>query len=74
MADALQAAGITVLHNAGQRVQIDGQSLWWPAIARNKRSVALNLRNPEGQELVRQNGVYLPLPAAVVREQIKKLE
>ena len=32
---------------------IDGQSLWWPAIARNKRSVALNLRDPEGQELVR---------------------
>jgi crotonobetainyl-CoA:carnitine CoA-transferase CaiB-like acyl-CoA transferase len=32
---------------------IDGQSLWWPAIARNKRSVALNLRDPEGQQLVR---------------------
>jgi succinyl-CoA---D-citramalate CoA-transferase len=32
---------------------IDGQSLWWPAIARNKRSVAMNLRDPEGQELVR---------------------
>jgi formyl-CoA transferase len=31
----------------------DGQSLWWPAIARNKRSVALNLREAEGQELVR---------------------
>jgi formyl-CoA transferase/succinyl-CoA--D-citramalate CoA-transferase len=31
----------------------DGQSLWWPAIARNKRSVALNLRDPEGQRLVR---------------------
>jgi formyl-CoA transferase len=30
-----------------------GQSLWWPAIARNKRSVALNLRDPEGQQLVR---------------------
>jgi predicted MPP superfamily phosphohydrolase len=28
MAEALQAAGITVLHNAGQRVQVDGQSLW----------------------------------------------
>jgi formyl-CoA transferase len=32
----------------------DGQSLWWPTIARNKRSVALNLRDPECQELVRQ--------------------
>jgi len=28
----------------------------------------------EGQELVRRNGVYLPLPAAVVREQLKKLD
>ncbi len=28
----------------------------------------------EGQEQVRQNGVYLPLPAAFVREQLKKLE
>lgn len=28
----------------------------------------------EGQELVRQNGVYLPLPASVVREQLKKLD
>lgn len=28
----------------------------------------------EGQEIVRQNGVYLPLPAAVVREQLKKLD
>ncbi len=28
----------------------------------------------EGQEIVRQHGVYLPLPAAVVREQLQKLE
>src|SRR5262249_10791176 len=32
---------------------VDGQSLWWPAIARNKRSVAINLREPDGQDLVR---------------------
>jgi formyl-CoA transferase len=32
---------------------VDGQSLWWSAIARNKRSVALNLRDAEGQQLVR---------------------
>jgi formyl-CoA transferase len=31
----------------------DGQSLWWPTIARNKRSVALNLRDQECQQLVR---------------------
>jgi formyl-CoA transferase len=32
---------------------VDGQSLWWPTIARNKRSVALNLRDPECQQLIR---------------------
>jgi formyl-CoA transferase/succinyl-CoA--D-citramalate CoA-transferase len=31
----------------------DGESLWWPAIARNKRSVALDLRDPRGREVVR---------------------
>ena len=35
----------------------DGQSLWWPTIARNKRSVALNLRDPECQQLVRSLAV-----------------
>ncbi len=32
----------------------DGRSLWWPVIARNKRSVTLNLRDPRGQELARR--------------------
>lgn len=32
----------------------DGQSLWWPAIARNKKSVAIDLRQPEGQALARK--------------------
>jgi formyl-CoA transferase len=31
-----------------------GQSPWWPVIGRNKRSVTLNLRAPEGQAIVRQ--------------------
>jgi formyl-CoA transferase len=31
----------------------DGQSLWWPAIARNKQSVALDLRHPDGQAVLR---------------------
>jgi len=30
-----------------------GMSLWWPVIARNKKSVTLNLRESEGQELAR---------------------
>ena len=30
----------------------DGDSLWWPAIGRNKRSVALDLRDERGRDLV----------------------
>jgi formyl-CoA transferase/succinyl-CoA--D-citramalate CoA-transferase len=29
----------------------DGDSLWWPTISRNKRSVAIDLREPTGQQL-----------------------
>ena len=28
-----------------------GKSLWWPVVARNKKSVTLNLRGAEGQEI-----------------------
>ncbi|MFW6203334.1 MAG: CaiB/BaiF CoA transferase family protein [Actinomycetota bacterium] len=31
-----------------------GMSLWWPVVARNKKSVTCNLREPEGQDLVRR--------------------
>jgi crotonobetainyl-CoA:carnitine CoA-transferase CaiB-like acyl-CoA transferase len=31
-----------------------GRSLWWPAIARNKRSVAVDLRDDRGREVVRR--------------------
>ncbi|MFT7648994.1 MAG: formyl-CoA transferase [Candidatus Poriferisodalaceae bacterium] len=31
----------------------DGHSYWWPAIARNKKSVAINLRTDEGRGLIR---------------------
>lgn len=34
--------------------QADGFSLTWPIIARNKRSVTCNLRDPRGQDLVRR--------------------
>src|SRR6478735_5296797 len=30
-----------------------GKSLWWPVIARNKKSATVNLRTPEGQQLLR---------------------
>jgi len=32
----------------------DGKSLWWPVIARNKHSVTLDLRQPDGRELARR--------------------
>ena len=35
-------------------VRVDGRSLWWPAIARNKRSVAVDLRDARGQDAVRR--------------------
>ncbi|MGZ4756520.1 MAG: CaiB/BaiF CoA transferase family protein, partial [Acidimicrobiia bacterium] len=31
-----------------------GRSLWWPAIARNKRSVAVDLRDERGRDVVRR--------------------
>jgi formyl-CoA transferase len=30
-----------------------GKSLWWPVVARNKKSVTLNLRDPQAQQIVR---------------------
>lgn len=32
----------------------DGESLWWPTIARGKRSVALDLRGAEGRRVLRE--------------------
>ena len=31
-----------------------GHSFWWPAIARNKQSIAINLRSDQGRYIVRQ--------------------
>ena len=36
------------------REKAGGRSLWWPVVARGKRSVTLNLRDPAGQDLVRR--------------------
>ncbi len=33
--------------------KVEGLSLWWPVIARNKKSIELDARRPEGQALVR---------------------
>ena len=32
----------------------EGKTLWWPIIARNKKSITLNLREAEGQKLARR--------------------
>ena len=36
------------------REKPQGVSLWWPVVARNKKSVEINAREPEGQDLVRR--------------------
>lgn len=36
------------------REKAGGKSLWWPVVARGKRSITINLREVEGQELVRK--------------------
>ncbi len=31
-----------------------GMPLWWPVVARNKKTITLNLRDPRGQDIVRR--------------------
>jgi crotonobetainyl-CoA:carnitine CoA-transferase CaiB-like acyl-CoA transferase len=33
---------------------LDGRSIWWSALARGKRLIAIDLRRPEGRDLVRR--------------------
>ena len=53
-------------------VTLDGESLWWPTIARNKRSIAVDIRQVEGRRIVEQ----LAATADVVLENFRpgKLE
>jgi formyl-CoA transferase len=43
-----------VLRQWGRVQDSDGDSLWWRVTGRNKRSVTVDLRRPEGQSLVRR--------------------
>jgi len=36
------------------RERSNGKSLWWPVVARNKKAITLDLRQEQGQELLRQ--------------------
>ncbi|MBT4740832.1 MAG: CoA transferase [Rhodospirillaceae bacterium] len=36
------------------REKINGKSLWWPILARNKKCITLNARVPEGQEIIKE--------------------
>ncbi|MEN9550436.1 MAG: hypothetical protein RI896_377 [Pseudomonadota bacterium] len=49
------------------RMLKDGTSVWWQVQSRNKRSLALDLRKPEGQNIVRQ----LALEADVLIENFR---
>ena len=49
------------------RMLKDGTSVWWQVQSRNKRSVALDLRHPDGQAVVRQ----LALEADVLIENFR---
>jgi formyl-CoA transferase len=49
------------------RLLKDGTSVWWQVQSRNKRSVALDLRTPQGQEIARR----LVAEADVVIENFK---
>lgn len=35
-------------------VKVEGRTLWWPVLARNKQSVTLNLRESQGQEIFKK--------------------
>ncbi|HEY0939830.1 MAG TPA: CaiB/BaiF CoA-transferase family protein [Steroidobacter sp.] len=36
------------------REKAHGKSLWWPVVARNKKSITLDLRRPEGQQVLHE--------------------
>lgn len=50
----VEAPGVGDPMRAWGQHRKDGRSLWWPVIARNKKSITLNLREPEGQEIARR--------------------
>ncbi|MEM6574306.1 MAG: CaiB/BaiF CoA-transferase family protein [Pseudomonadota bacterium] len=50
----LEAPGVGDPMRVWGQEKAHGKSLWWPVVARNKKSVTVNLRVPEGQAIVRE--------------------
>ena len=50
----IEAPGVGDPMRQWGREKPHGKSLWWPVVARNKRSITLNLREKEGQDIVRK--------------------
>ncbi len=50
----IEAPGVGDPMRQWGREKPHGKSLWWPVVARNKRSITLNLREQDGQDIVRQ--------------------
>ncbi len=36
------------------REKANGKSLWWPVVARNKKAITLDMRQPEGQSILKE--------------------
>ncbi len=36
------------------REKAHGKSLWWPVVARNKKAITLDMRQPEGQQILKE--------------------
>lgn len=50
----IEAPGIGDPMRQWGREKPHGKSLWWPVVARNKKSLTLNLREKDGQDIVRK--------------------
>ena len=50
----IEAPGVGDPMRKWGREKPHGKSLWWPVVARNKKSLTLNLREKDGQDIVRK--------------------
>ena len=50
----VEAPGIGDPMRIWGREKLHGKSLWWPVVGRNKKSITVNLRVEEGQQIIRE--------------------